>query len=141
MATRAFTGASNLQEICGQAVKQLGMLNAFSPKRPTQVHLWRGNWRGPSREGTVDARIRLEQGPWCGFTGHQIWDETERLLRSHATRREVILVVGATLNEQRLYASARSRKVQAHVVHAINLLRSTLSSVIAAGAALKIYCG
>lgn len=141
MATRAFTGASNLQEVCGQAVKQLGMLNAFSPKKPTQVRHWRGNWSGPSSEGTVDARIRLDQGPWSCLTANQIWTELERLLRSHATRREVIIVVGATLNEQRLYTSARSRNVKAHVVHTLNLLRSTASSVTATGAALKIYCG
>ena len=138
--TRNITGASKLQEVCGQAVKQVGMLNSFGAQKPPQVGLWLGTWEGPSGEGTVNQRRRVAINNWAGQDGNQIWDGLSKILRNQGTRREVVLVLGASLNMQALYQAARRPTPSPHAIHTIHLLRSAISTVSAAGARLRIFC-
>lgn len=140
-ATGAWVSASKLHDVCGQASKQVGMLGMFAPARPRQVGLWAGAWVGPSGEGTVDARIRRAIGPWNGLAGPDIWRGIERLLRRQDTEREVVLVLGACLNRQRLFNQARANPPSVNSTHALQLLRSTMSAVAGVGARLKVICG
>lgn len=137
---RAHASASSLHEVCGQALKQVAMLNCFEPRKPPQFRTWRGPWEGPNEEGTVSSRIRLEIGAWVGLTGEQIWSRLEELLRRQTTRREVIMVLGATLESRYLFQTARRATVPPSTVHVVHLLRSVVASIAAAGASLKIHC-
>ncbi|MFD0325602.1 hypothetical protein [Lysobacter gummosus] len=138
---RNHIGASPLHEICSQAVKNLGTLGLFTQLKPQQVDSWRKPWEGPSGEGRVGKRVRIEKGVWKGKTGNELWQKIEVLLRSPETQREVVLVLGASLDVDRLYKEARSVSPRPNAIHSLHLLRSTLASTAAAGARLKVFCG
>lgn len=139
--SRRYTGASPLHEVCSQAVKNLGVLNLFNPDEPQQRSSWRGAWKGPSKEGTVDRRVRVESGAWSSKTGKELWPAIKDLLRSPDTQREVILVLGASIDPDKVFEEAKGSNPPAHVIQLLYLLRSTLSSCVTAGAKLRVVCG
>jgi hypothetical protein len=57
------------------------------------------------------------------------------------TDREVVLVLGASLDRDRLFAQARRNRVPAPAVHCIHLIRSTMAAVGGVNARLRIFCG
>lgn len=137
----AWVSASKLHEICGQAAKQVGMLALFGPLKPTQIDKWSGSWEGPSGEGTVDSRIRVAKGEWTGLNGEQIWTRLEKILTSQDAEREVVLVLGACLNRDRLFSQARKDPPTINAAHAVHLIRATMAAVASVGARLRILCG
>lgn len=137
----AFVSASALHEVCGQAAKQVGTLAQFGARQPAQVALWHGPWDGPGGEGRVDRRIRRNIGHWARLTGLQIWRRLEEILARPGTEREVVMVLGAALDRDRLFAQARRNAPPAPAVHCIHLLRSTMAAVGGVNARLRILCG
>lgn len=137
----AWVSASKLHDVCGQASKQVGMLSLFGPARPQQVDLWSGDWVGPSGEGTVNGRIRRANGLWTGLAGPAIWTKIERLLGQQDTEREVVLVLGACLDQNRLLDGACAIPPTVNATHALQLLRSTMAAVAGVGARLRVICG
>jgi hypothetical protein len=133
--------ASARHEVCAQAAKQIGLLALFSPQPPSQVNLWDGAWDGPGGEGRVDCRIRRASGVWAGLTGTQIWDRLKVLLERPGTDREVALVLAASLVRDRFFAQAKQNPSSATAVHALHLIRSTMSAVASGGGRLRILCG
>lgn len=53
-------------------------------------------------EGTVDKRVRVEKGSWSDKTGKELWLAIEGLLHSPDTQREVILVLGASVDPDKV---------------------------------------
>lgn len=133
--------ASALHEVCSQAAKQIGTVALFGPQQPSQVNLWDGAWQGAGGEGRVDRRIRRARGPWRGLSGTQIWERLQVLLERQSTDREVALVLGASLVRDRFFDQARQNHSPATAVHALQLIRSTISAVVGGGARLRILCG
>jgi hypothetical protein len=133
--------AGALHEVCSQAAKQVGTLALFDPQAPAQMNLWDSAWEGPGGEGRVDCRIRRARGAWAGLTGSQIWERLKVLLGNQNTDREGALVLGASLVRDRLFGQARKTPPPPTAVHALHLIRSTLSAVIGGGARLRILCG
>ena len=138
---RRYVSASALHEVCSQAAKQIGTLALFGPQTPTQVDDWVGPWNGPGGEGAVDDRLRRAAGDWAGLTGPQIWERLSSLLVRQNTDREVALVLGASLNPERFFEQAGRNRTPATAVHALHLIRSTISAMVGGGARLRILCG
>lgn len=138
---KCHVAASALHDVCAQAAKQVGTLALFSPQRPKQVALWDGPWNGPSGEGVVDHRLRRAAGVWAGLTGDDIWTRLSNLLERQNTDREVVLVLGASLTRERFFMQAERNSTPATAVHALHLIRSTMSAVVGGGARLRILCG
>jgi superfamily II DNA or RNA helicase len=103
----AFVSASKLHDVCGQAAKQVGTIAQFGARRPEQAALWHGAWDGPGGEGRVDRRIRRSIGSWAGLTGPQIWRRLQEILARPGTEREVVMILGAALDRNRLFTQAR----------------------------------
>ncbi|MDX3968251.1 MAG: hypothetical protein QHD01_16835 [Bradyrhizobium sp.] len=137
----SFVSAGALHEVCAQASKQIGTIGQFSPIEPKQVELWSGEWKGPGGEGTVDARLRVCRGGWNGLDGPGIWSRLRGLLSSQSTDREVVMVLGAALDRNRLFDQARKAKPPAPAVHCIHLLRSTMAAAASVNARLTVFCG
>lgn len=137
----SFVSAGALHEVCAQAAKQIGTIGQFSPIEPKQVGLWSGPWEGPGGEGTVDARLRRCQGRWSGLDGIGIWSRFRALLSSQSTEREVVMVLGAALDRDRLFDQARKAKPPAPAIHCIHLLRSTMAAAASVSARLTVLCG
>lgn len=137
-----WVAASTLYEVCGQAVKQVGTLSLFSPQKPHQVASWSGPWRDPSgRAADVANRIRVARGDFAGLTPDKIWDKIVEKLGGHDCEREVVLVLGASLSSQHLFAEAQRSPPSGSAVHVVHQLRSTLAGVVGAGARLRVFCG
>jgi superfamily II DNA or RNA helicase len=139
--TQAFVSASALHDVCSQAAKQVGILAQFGAMHPPQIDLWHGPWDGPGGEGHVDRRTRHAGHGWAGLTGSQVWDRLHSMLARQGTDREVVLVLGASLDRDRLFAQARRNRVPAPAVHCIHLIRSTMAAVGGVNARLRIFCG
>jgi len=137
----AFVSASKLHEICGQASKQIGMIAQFGAQTPTQVEIWHQPWHGPGGEGSVDHRVRRENGAWNGRTGPELWSGLQAILTRQGTEREVVMVLGAALDRDRLFQQARRNRPSAPAVHCIHLLRSTMAAVGGVNARLRVICG
>ncbi|MGY3499177.1 DEAD/DEAH box helicase [Bradyrhizobium sp. USDA 4502] len=137
----SFVSASALHEVCSQAAKQIGTISQFNPIEPKQIALWSGTWEGPGGEGTVDLRVRRSQGAWHGLDGIAIWARLRSLLLSQSTDREVVMVLGAALERDRLFTQARRQTPPAPAVHCIHLLRSTMAAVAGVNARLRVFCG
>jgi hypothetical protein len=134
--------ASSLYDVCGQAVKQVGVLSLFAAQKPHQIGLWGGPWVDPGgRAADVARRIRRAQGEFAGLDGERIWAKLLERLGRQDTEREVVLVLGATLVPQSLFDMAAQEPTPARAVHAVHLLRSTLAGVVGAGAKLRVMCG
>ena len=114
--------AGALHEVCSQAAKQIGTIGQFNPVEPKQVGLWGGAWKGPGGEGTVDARLRRCRAGWAGLDGPGIWSRLRALLLSQSTEREVVMVLGAALDRDRLFEQARKAKPPAPAIHCIQPL-------------------
>jgi hypothetical protein len=130
-----------LHEVCGQAAKQVGTLAQFGGWRPEQVDLWGGAWDGPGGEGRVEHRLRRSRGAWANLSGPDIWARLQTILTRQSTYREVVLVLGAALNRDRLFAQARRASPPAPAVHCIHLMRATMAAVGGVSARLRILCG
>ncbi|MBX3521602.1 MAG: DEAD/DEAH box helicase family protein [Xanthobacteraceae bacterium] len=134
----SFVSASALHDIAAQAQKQVKILAPFGADQPPQVHMWGGPWDGPSREGRVSKRLRRVirgQGP------ARTWDTLRDRISNQNTEREVVLVLGAALDKDRLFAQARRNQTPPSAVHVVHLLRSTRVAVNSVNARLKVYCG
>jgi hypothetical protein len=137
----SFVAASKLHEICSQAVKQVGMLALFEPRKPAQVNSWAGPWIGPNSEGRVDARVRRATGNWAGLNGGQLWDSLSDVLTKQETEREVAVVLGASLVREQLFAQLGRHSPSGKAMHVFHLIRATMASIAGGGARLRIYCG
>jgi hypothetical protein len=138
---RSYVSASALHEVCSQAAKQVGTLALFGPRRPNQVETWDGAWDGPAGEGVVDHRLRRADGGWAGLSGPDSWTRLSGLLERQNTEREVVLALGASLDRERFFEQAQRNRTPAKAVHALHLIRSTMSAVVGGGARLRILCG
>lgn len=132
--------ASALHEVCSQAAKHVGTLALFNPQKPVQLASWAGAWNGPNGEGRVDQRIRRASGSWQNLTAAEIWAKVSALLERHSTHREVLLVLGASIEKDTLFARARRKDTSARVIQALHLLRSTMAAIAGAGARLRVLC-
>lgn len=63
------------------------------------------------------------------------------LLERPGTDREVTLVLGASLVRDRFFAQAKQNRSPVAAVHALHLIRSTMSAVVGMGGRLRILCG
>ena len=80
--TRGIYGASALHEVCGQAVKNCGMLNLFNPLRPPNAKRWHQPWSSNAVDGTVQSRVRRGgTGSRDNGLGDRLWAKMEGRIR------------------------------------------------------------
>ena len=137
----SLVSASKLHGVCGRGALHLGTLAQFGVQRPQQVDQWDQPWDGPGGEGRVTQRIRRARGAWANLSGPDIWRRLQAILGRQGTDREVVLVLGAALDRNRLFAHARRKSPPAPAVHCIHLLRATMAAVGGVNARLRILCG
>jgi superfamily II DNA or RNA helicase len=130
--------ASNFQEVCGQATKNLDYLTPYFDRTPTaNIKKWDAPW---SHKDIGVVNSRMIKG---GLNAKQFWSKYISLMSNPNTSREVWLFVGDMFD----YASFKReinkkdiQSVKSEVVQLVYLLRATWDSVASVGAQLKIYC-
>jgi len=129
----SFYSASDLQDVCGQAVKNLGELSQFGEARTSRVEKWGLRWRSGQVQGQV-ARIR-EGGSPSG-----VWEIVREAIRDPNTDREVWLLLGQILSASRLTRELRRAQPRPSAVQTAYLLLSTATTIASGGARLRVFC-
>ncbi len=126
--------ASALQDVCGQATKNLTFLSPYNQHKPPNLRIWDGGWDG-GKIGVVDKRIILGKG-----SGEKLWERIQLLLRDPATRREVWILLGRTLSLSEFERSRTAQTPTAETIQILFLLQSTWANVSSVGTRLRVFC-
>jgi superfamily II DNA or RNA helicase len=128
--------ASGFHDVCGQAVKNLGVLNPQWDGSKNNTKGWLDKWT-VSGIGEVDRRIRFNQ---TGIPDNRLWQEIQKVVRHPAATREVWIVMGGGLSRSVFETERKKTKPLGEVIQFIYLLQSTWSSVSTVGGLLKVCC-
>ncbi|MEL7500036.1 MAG: DEAD/DEAH box helicase family protein [Planctomycetota bacterium] len=136
----SYYGASPLQEVCGQATKNLKYFVRYGDEKPKQATTWHSrNWSGAKGvDGEVNCRIRLPEAH--GETGDQIWNRIRAIIRDPNATLEVWLFLGRLFSKSRFESQLRSANPAAEAKQSAYLLFATMASVASVGARLKVVC-
>jgi len=127
--------ASDLAEVCGQAVKNLDYLQPYPSDKPTRnISRWNRPWTHADI-GTVPRRIRLGDR-----SGLQFWELVQEVLRNPNSTREVWIVIGNGFSSVRFEEEKRKVDPAPQFVQAYYQLAATWSAVSSVGAKLRVFC-
>lgn len=124
--------ASQLYDVCSQAVKNLGFLKADNRVLPGDGGKWNRPWKF---DGATIKRIR--QGK---EDGAQLRDRFMRLRRRPATRRQTWLVLGALLSKKVVKQQLERGTPSAQLIQAYHLLTALHGSCQSLGVELRVFC-
>jgi hypothetical protein len=128
--------ASALQDVCGQAQKNLREVSLFADPGPSKMAKWLRPWSGqPYTEGQVNERI-LRKNP-----GSNVEEDIRRTVKDPTADREVWLILGNLLWKEELERLLRKKKPPGYTIQTAYLLFSTITNVAAVGARLRVFCG
>lgn len=124
--------ASALQEVCGQATKNIRYLNMFNTVEPPNINLWdkKWNWGGMS----VSPRIRLPKNK----SSDEVWSDLKGIIHNPTSEKEVWLVLGKTLKREEFLVELG--KATNEAIQADLLLHSTFQNVGTVNAKLRVFC-
>ena len=131
---RRVTSASALQEVIGQATKNINFLGMFNGTVPDKLSHWMDPWKGPAGL-PVEKRIRL--GPQ---DENEAWRRIHEIIRHPLAEREVWLFTGQTLSKSRFEKLLGKPHPDAEALQAAYLLFATLTNVASVGAKLRVFC-
>lgn len=127
--------ASALQEVCGQALKNLSEVSLFADQKGSKAAKWAKPWNGrPHTDGLIENRVRVRPSK-CS-----IEDLIRRTVRDASADREVWLLLGNMLSKSALESQLKNARPTSNAVQVAYLLHSTLTTVAAAGARLFVFC-
>ena len=138
--------ASPLQEVCGQATKNLKYFARFGTDEPVRARKWHSDvWKVTAKKdskklptGTVKQRIR--KSPADLNTGLKVWTKVRSIIRDPNAELEVWLFLGRMLSAKSLEEQLKKKNPDAVAQQAAYLLFSTMNDVASVGARLKVVC-
>jgi len=128
--------AAALQDVCGQAQKNLREVSLFADPGPSKKGKWNRPWSGrPHTEGLVRQRIRRKN------RASDVEEDIRRTVKDPTADREVWLMLGNLLWKEELERLLSHEVPPGHAIHTAYLVFSTITNVAAAGARLRVFCG
>ncbi|MHB8816440.1 MAG: hypothetical protein ACYDAE_24685 [Steroidobacteraceae bacterium] len=131
--------ASAVQEVCAQAQKNASLLSMFSLQKPGNF----GAWNDPHRfvgTGSVALMVTQRIRKPAGVDKAEVWDRLAPLLRNPLASREVWLVLGNMLSASEFAENMQSDDPDPETLQLNHLLQSTMASLGAASAKVRIFC-
>jgi hypothetical protein len=126
--------ASAMTEVCGQAVKNTKFLSKFNDQdAPSKSSRWHIN---PWKNG-VNTLKRIRKGTG---QGSDVWREFRALIRDPLSDVEVWIIVGQLLSRSQFERLLKKSPPDQEAVQLGYLLLSTITSVTAVGAKLRVFC-
>jgi superfamily II DNA or RNA helicase len=130
--------ATNLMDVCGQAVKNIEYLSMFNDKKPSGVKSkWQKEWSG-SRGVKGKVKDRLRFGTFKN--SNEIWDHIHSRISDPSIDNEVWLFLGGILSRNELIKKLKKDQGNSAALQTLVLLNGTLTNVGALGCKLKIFC-
>ena len=128
-------GASALQDVCGQATKNLGYLKRFSTDRPSKCRNW---YTATWSNGKVHDRVRRNTS--AARTGLGLWKEISTVITDPFSDLEVWLLLGRLLSKKALLREVSKSNPSPEAQQAVYLLQSTMTVVASIGGRLRVLC-
>jgi superfamily II DNA or RNA helicase len=129
------TSASKLQEVIGQATKNINYLGMFNEQMPKNLPT---KWNNPWKDGeTGCTRPRILRG---FRTGVRTWVKLRSIIRHPLAEREVWLFMGQMLSRTAFEDALAQSDVGAEALQAAHLLYAALTNVASVGAKLRVFC-
>jgi hypothetical protein len=131
--------ASGLQDVCGQATKNLRYFARFGSEIPPKAKDWHAKaWSGANGvSGQVAKRIR--KGP-VRSNGTEVWDRLQSIIRDPYADLQVWLFLGRMFKKSVFEAQLIKKAPAAEAQQAAYLLFSTMNDVASVGAKMKVFC-
>lgn len=131
--------ASPLQEVCGQATKNLKYLSRYGQDEPSKARKWHtSKWKAKGVLGEVKSRIR--EKPDGISTGLQLWKEIKTIIRDPIADLQVWLFLGRLFSRAAFEEQLTAVRPATEAKQAAYLLFSTMNDVASIGATLKVIC-
>ncbi|HAT1658634.1 TPA: DEAD/DEAH box helicase family protein [Legionella pneumophila] len=130
--------ASKLQDVCGQAIKNIFYLSPYNHIEPTGVaKKWGQHWT--LAELSIPRLIQCQKD--YNSAPKEIWTHIKKRIQDPDSTKEVWLVLGGIISKSKLSSSLRNKKgLRAEALQASMQLLSCAQSVNSVGAKLKIFC-
>ncbi len=126
--------ASALQEVIGQATKNLNYLGMYNESKPPNLKYWDGGWPDSAKP---KIKKRIIRGP---AKGDKAWEKIRSIVRHPLADREVWLFLGSILSKSKFEENLAKDPPTPETVQAAYLLRSALTTVASVGAKLRVFC-
>lgn len=131
--------ASGLQDVCGQATKNLKYFARFGSDVPPNAKDWHSkNWSG-AKGVTGSVKRRIRRCP-TGNTSKTVWTELQTIIRDPYADLQVWLFLGRMLKKGEFEKQLTKANPAAEAQQAAYLLFSTITDCGAIGASLKVFC-
>jgi hypothetical protein len=138
--------ASPLQEVCGQATKNLKYFARFGNDEPNRARKWHSDvWKvtekvNSDKKPTGKVTYRIRKSPATVTTGLQVWTRIRSLIRDPNAELEVWLFLGRLLSASSIEQQIKKTKPPAEAQQAAYLLFSIMNDVASVGAKLRVLC-
>jgi hypothetical protein len=146
-ADRSVVSASSLNELCGQAIKNLGEIAQYQGSATNRGRKWDEPWqlKRDQPRWRVNHRVRVHPRSWSrrnGSLGEQAWSMLREYVEDPLCEREVWLFTGNILS----YAALKHRisetdSPELETVQTVYCVYSAISASAAANARLFLFCG
>lgn len=132
---RSKTSASALHDVVSQAMKSLRYMTIGNEDVPESDY-WANEWRVGEQYGPA---TRIRRGV-ARASGAEYWAAIDGVIQSHASSREVWLVLGRSLSKKALAAELQIPKPRASALQCHALLTSAWSASQQCGVRLRVFC-
>lgn len=135
--------ASSFQDVCGQAIKNLGYVNRNSINlkedyvQKNHIGLWNSKWDYSKKNTSF--RIETNRIVIGNITGENFWDKYKKILMDYESIIEIWLFVDL-MSKEELDKQLGSDAPEEQISQIMVLLNSTDEMVSRSGAILKIFC-
>ncbi|MBU1098933.1 MAG: DEAD/DEAH box helicase family protein [Bacteroidetes bacterium] len=143
LSDKAGVSATNLQDVCSQATKNLNYISLFNELEPSKIDGWNGTWTDGDNHvtGYVDKRVfHYGDMKWKGLTTKEIWARINSITKNPYTDREVWLYLGNILSENNFWDKISQEKPNRFAIQAAYKLHETLTSIASVGGKLRVFC-
>lgn len=131
---RSETSAAALHEVVSQAMKSLRYMTIGNEDTPDSAY-WSQEWS----TGKLGPATRLRRGKRLD-SGAEYWEEIDSVIQSHATVREVWLVLGRSISKAALTAELQKERPRASALQCHALLTGAWSASQQCGVRLRVFC-
>jgi superfamily II DNA or RNA helicase len=126
--------ASALQDVVGQATKNINFLGMFNQTTPDNLDRWEEPWKG---KAGMPVQKRIRRGP---KEREEAWKQIHSIIRHPLADREIWLFLGQTLSKSKFEHLLSASQPNPEAFQAALLLHATLCNVASVGAKLRIFC-
>ncbi len=127
--------ASKLQDVCGQASKNVRYLAPENKDLPPNINLWNKMWESPKTTKGKTHRIRRGSG-----SPLDLWNIIKKIIDNPNSNREVWIFLGRTLSKSKFLKRLYQSSPTPEAIQAAYLLHTTLETIGKIGAKFYVFC-